>query len=65
MKFNLKEQIKNKYFWLAILSLVILTAQQFDLEIIPNGFEEYVNSVLTVLVGLGILNNNTSKGLGE
>ena len=65
MKFNLKEQIKNKYFWVSVVSLVVLTAQQFNLDIIPVGFEDYVNSILTILVGMGILNNNATKGLGE
>lgn len=65
MKFNLKDQIKNRYFWLSVVSLVILTAQQFNLDFIPTGFEDYVNSILTILVGMGILNNNSTDGLGE
>ena len=65
MKFNLKEQVKNTYFWVSVVSLIVLTAQQFNLDIIPDGFQNYVNSVLTILVGMGILNNNTTKGLGE
>jgi bacteriophage holin len=65
MKFNLKDQIKNRYFWLSIVSLVVLTAQQFNLDIIPVGFEDYVNTILTILVGMGILNNNSTDGLGE
>lgn len=65
MKFNLKEQIRNKYFWISVASLIVLTAQQFDLNIIPDGFQEYINTILTVLVGMGILNNNMTNGLGE
>ena len=65
MKFNLKQQIKNKYFWLSVVSLVVLTAQQFNLDIIPDNFQDYVNSVLTILVAMGILTNNSTPGLGE
>ena len=65
MKFNLKEQIKNKYFWLSLVSLVVLTAQQFNLDIIPDNFQDYVNSILTILVAMGILTNNSTPGLGE
>lgn len=65
MKFNIHKQIRNKYFWLSIVSLIILTAEQFNLEIISSDFEEYINSVLTILVGIGILNNNASDGLGK
>ena len=65
MKFNLKQQIKNKYFWLSVVSLVVLTAQQFNLDFIPANFQDYVNSVLTILVAMGILTNNSTPGLGE
>lgn len=65
MKFNLKEQIKNKYFWMSIVSLVVLTAQQFNLTFIPSNFQDFANSVLTILVAIGILNNNATNGLGE
>ena len=65
MKFNIKQQIKNKYFWLSVVSLVVLTAQQFNLDFIPANFQDYVNSVLTILVAMGILTNNSTPGLGE
>ena len=65
MKFNIKEQVKNKCFWLSVVSLVVLTAQQFNLDIIPDNFQDYVNSVLPILVAMGILNNNAPPGGGE
>ena len=65
MKFNLKQQIRNKYFWLSVVSLIVLTAQQFNLDFIPVNFQDYVNSVLTILVAMGILTNNSTPGLGE
>lgn len=65
MKFNLKEQIKNKYFWVSVVSLVVLTAQQFNLTFIPSNFQDFANSILTILVAMGILNNNATNGLGE
>ena len=65
MKFNIKEQIKNKYFWVSVVSLIVLTAQQFNLTFIPDNFQDYVNSVLPILVAMGILNNNATPGVGE
>lgn len=65
MKFNIKEQIKNKYFWLSVVSLVVLTAQQFNLDIIPDNFQDYVNSILTILVGMGIITDFKTDGFGE
>lgn len=55
---NIKKQIKSKYFWLSVVSLVVLTAQTFNLTCLPADFEELMNTLLTVFVGLGILNNN-------
>jgi uncharacterized membrane protein len=65
MKFNLKQQVKNKYFWVSVVSLIVLTAQQFNLDFIPANFQDYVNSVLTILVAMGILTNNSTPGIGE
>ena len=65
MKFNIKEQIKNKCFWVSVASLIVLTAQQFNLTFIPANFQDYVNSVLPILVAMGILNNNATPGVGE
>ena len=63
--FKLREQIKNKYFWLSVVSLLILTCDTFGINVLPVGFEETMQSVLTRLVGMGILNNNMTEGLGE
>ena len=63
-RFNLKEQIHNKFFWMSIVSLIILIAQQFGLDFIPVDFQVFANSVLTILVGMGILNDNTTPGIG-
>lgn len=64
-KFDFEKQIRNKYFWISVASLVVLVAQQFGLTCIPDNFEDFVNSVATILVGMGILNNNATDGLGK
>lgn len=65
MKFNLKEQVKNKSFWLSVTALIILVAQQFGLDFIPNNFQDFVNSILTILVGMGIITDFKTDGFGE
>ena len=65
MKFNIKEQIKNKSFWLSITALLVLTAQQFGLDFLHNNFQDFVNSVLTILVGMGIITDFKTDGFGE
>ena len=65
MKFNLKEQIKNKSFWLSVTALLVLTAQQFGLDFLPNNFQDSDNSALTILVGMGIITDFKTDGFGE
>lgn len=65
MKFNIKEQVKNKSFWLSVTALIILVAQQFGLDFIPNNFQDFVNSILTILVGMGIITDFKTDGFGE
>lgn len=64
MKINLKEQIKNKYWWLSVVSAIVMLLQLFGVEL-PSNYNEVINTVLGLLVTLGILNNNSTKGLGE
>lgn len=64
-KFDFKQQLRNKYFWISVAGLIVLVSQQFGLTCIPDNFEEFVNSIATILVGMGILNNNATEGLGK
>lgn len=57
-KLNLKKQFKNKYFWVSVVSLIVLVSQTFGFTCLPENFEDVMNSLLTIFVGLGILNNN-------
>lgn len=61
---NLKEQMKNKYFWLSIGSTFIMLLQLFGVEV-PSNYQEAINLILGLLVTLGILNNNNTEGLGQ
>lgn len=63
-RFDIKEQIKNKYFWMSVVSLIVLCAQQFGLDFIPKDLEPFANSVLTILVTMGIITDNTTPGIG-
>lgn len=65
MKVNFKQQMRSKYFWLSLVSLVILLFQQLGLNILPANTQEVANTALTILVAMGILNNNNTEGFGE
>jgi len=60
---NLKLRMKNKYFWVAAVALVVAVVKQFNPDIIPEGYEVTLNIVLTSLVTMGVLLDPISPGL--
>ncbi|MBT0905781.1 phage holin [Streptococcus lutetiensis] len=61
---NWKLRLKNKATLIAITSTVILLAQQLGLKL-PDNIEDVVNTVLTLLVLLGVVNDPTTAGLKD
>lgn len=63
--FNWKARFKNKTFILAIASSIILLTQQLGLDIFPPNFEEILNTILTILVTLGVVVDPTTSGITD
>ena len=61
---NWKLRFKNKATLLAIASTVILLAQQLGLKL-PDNIADVVNTFLTLLVLLGVINDPTTEGLKD
>ncbi|MBD8955624.1 phage holin [Streptococcus lutetiensis] len=61
---NWKLRFKNKATLIAIASTVILLAQQLGLKL-PDNIEDVVNTVLTLLVLLGVVNDPTTEGISD
>ncbi len=61
---NWKLRFKNKATLLAIAGTLILLAQQLGLKL-PDNIEDVVNTVLTLLVLLGVVNDPTTEGLKD
>ena len=62
---NLKEKMKNRYFWAALVALVVAVVKQFNPELVPQGYEVTVNVVLTSLVTMGVLLDPNSPGIKD
>ena len=62
---NLKEKIKNRYFWAALVALIVAVVKQFNPELVPQGYEITVNIILTSLVSMGILLDPNTEGLSD
>ena len=63
--FNWKARFKNKTFILAIASSIILLSQLLGLDIFPPNFEEILNTILTILVTLGVVVDPTTSGITD
>lgn len=61
---NWKLRFKNKATLLAIAGTLILLAQQLGLKL-PDNIGDVVNTVLTLLVLLGVVNDPTTAGVGD
>ena len=61
---NWKLRFQNKATLLAIASTVILLAQQLGLKL-PDNIAEVVNTFLTLLVLLGVINDPTTEGVSD
>ena len=61
---NLKLRLKNKVTLAALISAVFVMLGQFGLEI-PHNIQEGVNTLLMILVILGIVVDPTTKGVAD
>ena len=61
---NFKLRLQNKATLVALISAVFLMLQQFGLEI-PHNIQEGVNTLVVILVILGIVTDPTTKGVSD
>lgn len=73
MKINWKVRLKNKYFWLALIPVLILLVQQvlgiFGVSLDASALQEqllaFVGTVFTLLALVGVVNDPTTKGISD
>lgn len=61
---NWKLRFKNKATLLAIASTVILLVQQLGFKL-PDNIADIVNTFLTLLVLVGVINDPTTEGISD
>lgn len=61
---NMKLRYKQRWFWAGLFSLLFLLAQQLGLKL-PENISAIVNTILSILTLLGIINDPTTKGLSD
>ena len=61
---NLKLRLKNKMTLSALISAVFVMLGQFGLDI-PHNIQDGINTLLMILVILGIVTDPTTKGIAD
>ena len=64
MKLDIKARLRNKYFWVSMLSLVVLLLDQLGIKL-PVDINEIGGTILSMAVLLGIIVNNGSEGFSD
>ena len=64
MKLNIKARLRNKYFWVSMLSLIVLLLDQLGIKL-PVDINEIGGTILSIAVLLGIVVDNGSEGFSD
>ena len=64
MKLDIKARLRNKYFWVSMLSLIVLLLDQLGIKL-PIDINEIGGTILSIAVLLGIIVDNGSEGFSD
>ena len=64
MELDIKARLKNKYFWVSFLSLVVLLLDQLGVQL-PIDINAIGGTILSMAVLLGIVVDNGSEGFSD
>ena len=65
MKEQILKRLRNKAFLLALASAIILLIQQLGLDILPKNISDIVNTILVILVTMGVVVDPTTPGIKD
>lgn len=61
---NLKARLKNKYFWVSLLSLLVMLLEQLGIQL-PFDINAIGGTLLSIAVLLGIIVDNGTEGFSD
>ena len=64
MKLDIKARLKNKYFWVSLISLVVMLLEQLGIKL-PFDLNSISRTMLSMAVLLGIVVDNGSEGFSD
>ena len=65
MNIDLKSRLKNKTFLVALISAIVVLTQKAGVNIFPENWADILNSILTILMMLGIIIDPTTDGISD
>ena len=60
---NWKSRIRNKTFWVALTSAIVLLTQQLGLNIFPDNIGDIINTLLLIFTILGVIVDPTTPSI--
>ena len=64
MKLDIKARLKNKYFWISLISLVVMLLEQLGIKL-PFDLNSISRTILSMAVLLGIVVDTGSEGFSD
>ena len=64
MKLDIKARLRNKYFWISFISLVVMLLEQLGIKL-PFNLNAISGTILSMAVLLGIVVDNGSEGFSD
>ena len=64
MKLDIKARLRNKYFWVSFISLVVMLLEQLGIKL-PFNINAISGTILSIAVLLGIVVDNGSEGFSD
>ena len=64
MKLDIKARLRNKYFWVSFISLVVMLLEQLGIKL-PFNLNAISGTILSMAVLLGIVVDNGSEGFSD
>lgn len=62
---NWKSRLRNKTFWVALSSAIVLLTQQLGLNLFPTNIADIINTILLIATITGVVIDPTSEGLKD
>lgn len=62
---NWKARLRNKTFWVALTSALVLLMQQLGWDVFPSNIMEIINTTLLIFTILGVIIDPTTEGITD